>query len=68
MSLHGGFPRYVLVADSGIEGDEERFTVEAVVFGETWSTGVGRTKQAAEFAAAAKALMRLGADEVERDG
>ncbi|MBW2383201.1 MAG: ribonuclease III [Deltaproteobacteria bacterium] len=59
MARVGEFPRYNLITDSGVEGDGERFTVEARVAGEVWSQGVGRTKQAAEFAAAARALARL---------
>jgi ribonuclease-3 len=51
-------PRYVTVADSEVENDEHRFTVEARVDDEAWGTGVGRTKRAAEQAAAQAGLDR----------
>ncbi|HEY5657186.1 MAG TPA: ribonuclease III [Myxococcota bacterium] len=51
-------PSYRLVQDSGVENDERRFTVEVRVGDEAWGTGVGRTKRAAERAAAAAALLR----------
>jgi ribonuclease-3 len=63
MARVGEFPRYSLIHDSGIEGDVERFTVEARISDETWSQGRGRTKQAAEFSAAAQALARLDDNE-----
>lgn len=59
MARYGEFPSYALERDSGIEGDPARFTVRAQVKGEPLSTGVGRSKQAAEFEAAARALARL---------
>jgi ribonuclease-3 len=59
MARHGEFPVYALERDSGIEGDEARFTVRALVGGEPFSMGVGRSKRAAEFEAAARALVRL---------
>ena len=58
MALHGEFPRYELLADSGVEGDETRFTTRAVVKDEYWGSGSGRTKRAAEFAAAQEGLAR----------
>jgi ribonuclease-3 len=67
MARLGEFPRYAVITDSGIEGDDERFTVEARVSGEAWSVGVGRTKQAAEFEAARSALDRLD-EEAADDG
>lgn len=59
MARHGEFPRYALVSDTGIEGDEARFTIAAFVLEERISEGVGRSKRAAEFAAAERALERL---------
>lgn len=59
MARHGEFPTYALEHDSGVEGDEARFTVRALVQGVAWASGTGRTKRAAEFAAAATALARL---------
>ncbi len=64
MARHGEFPCYELVHDSAIEGDNARFTVRARVGGEAWGEGVGRTKRAAERAAAEVALARVdGRDE-----
>ena len=51
-------PRYRAVADTGVEEAEDRFTVEVRVEGRLWGRGVGRTKRAAERAAAARALER----------
>ncbi len=51
-------PRYAVVGDTGIEGGDDRFTVAVSVASEDWGTGAGRTKQAAESAAAAEALAR----------
>jgi ribonuclease-3 len=51
-------PRYRLLQDSGVDNDERRFTVEVKIRDEAWGTGVGRTKRAAEHAAAAAALVR----------
>lgn len=51
-------PRYVDAGDSGIESDEQRFTVEVRLEGEVWGSGQGRTKRAAERAAAEQALAR----------
>ncbi len=59
MALHGEFPRYELERDSLLEGDELRFTTRVLVLDECWGTGTGRTKRAAEFAAAQVALARL---------
>jgi ribonuclease-3 len=52
-------PRYVVLDDSGIEEAEDRFTVAVTVDGETWAEGSGRSKRAAERAAAAEALVRM---------
>lgn len=59
MAQHGEFPRYELHDDSGIEGDDQRFTVRALVRGDELSQGVGRSKRAAEFEAADRALALL---------
>lgn len=55
----GATPRYVAVSDSGIENDEHRFAVEVRLGGEAWGRGEGRTKRAAEQAAAESALGRV---------
>ena len=55
----GATPRYCAVADSGVENDEARFVVEVRLASETWGRGTGRTKRAAERAAAEAALSRL---------
>ena len=57
----GATPRYNAVADSGVENDEARFVVEVRLAGEVWGQGTGRTKRAAERAAAEAALSRLAA-------
>jgi len=51
-------PSYHTLADSGIEDDAQRFTVEVRVAGEAWGTGTGRNKRFAERAAAVAALLR----------
>ncbi len=56
-------PRYVSVEDTGVENDEGRFTVEARIDGDVWGRGCGRTKRAAERAAAEAALERVAAKE-----
>ena len=55
-------PRYRLVADSGVEDDDERFTVEVTVEDLPYGSGVGRTKREAERAAAQAALDDRGAE------
>jgi len=52
-------PRYAALSDSGVENSEDRFTVSVRVGEEEWGAGSGRTKQAAERAAAAAALARV---------
>jgi ribonuclease III len=52
-------PRYTVLEDTGVEEAEDRFTVAVTVGGEARASGRGRTKQAAERAAAAEALARL---------
>jgi ribonuclease-3 len=51
-------PRYEPLADSGEEHSEDRFLVAALVGEERWGEGKGRTKRAAERAAASAALDR----------
>lgn len=65
----GEFPSYRLTADTGIEGDEARFSVEVVSKGEVLGRGTDRTKRRAEKAAAREALARPPEDvEAPRDG
>lgn len=54
-------PDYRTTRDSGIENDEERFTVEAMLNGDVWGVGVGRSKRVAERAAALVAIERCEA-------
>ena len=56
MAAVGEFPSYTLVCDSGLEGDDERFTVAVLSRGERLAEGIGRTKRRAERAAAERAL------------
>jgi ribonuclease-3 len=49
-------PCYAAVDDSGVEDDERRFEVEVRIEAEVWGRGRGRTKRAAERAAAEEAL------------
>ena len=56
LTRFGTTPEYRTVDDTGGENDAERFTVEALVKGERWGEGVGRSKRVAELAAAAAAL------------
>ncbi|MEM7411054.1 MAG: ribonuclease III [Myxococcota bacterium] len=51
-------PSYHTVTDSGVDADEERFTVEVRVSGEAWGEGTARSKRLAERAAAEDALAR----------
>jgi ribonuclease-3 len=51
-------PRYAVLDDTGVEDAEDRFTVAVSVSEEAWGTGSGRSKRAAERAAAAEALLR----------
>jgi ribonuclease-3 len=52
-------PRYTVLEDTGVEEAEDRFSVAVTVNGEAWARGSGRSKRAAERAAAAEALARL---------
>jgi ribonuclease III len=56
---HGSTPRYIVVSDTAVENDETRFVVEVRLLGDVWGEGTGRTKRAAERAAAEDALERL---------
>ncbi|MFO0687399.1 MAG: ribonuclease III [Myxococcota bacterium] len=60
MAAVGEFPGYRVVADSGIEGDDRRFTVEVVLQGEVLARATDRTKRAAERGAAEIALAHFG--------
>jgi ribonuclease-3 len=60
---HRATPSYGTVRDSGVELDEQRFTVEVRIGAETWGSGTGRTKRGAEQAAASAALARRDADD-----
>ena len=59
MARYGEFPDYELVRDSEMEDDEERFTARVLVRGKRWAEGCGRSKRAAERAAAEAALASL---------
>jgi ribonuclease-3 len=61
MAEVGVFPSYRVVADSGIEGDDRRFTVEVSLAGEALARAIDRTKRAAEREAAREALARRAA-------
>lgn len=58
MAEVGVFPTYHLVADSAVEGDDRRFTVEVALVGEPLARATDRTKRAAEREAARQALAR----------
>ena len=53
-------PEYRTLGDTGVENDDDRFTVQVLVDGEAFGEGVGRTKRAAERAAAEAGLARAG--------
>ncbi|MEZ4330462.1 MAG: ribonuclease III [Myxococcota bacterium] len=59
MASVGVFPSYRVVGDSGIEGDDRRFTIEVVLRGEALARATDRTKRAAEREAARIALGAL---------
>jgi ribonuclease-3 len=63
MADTGAFPTYVCVNDSGVDGDENRFTVEVRLGDEGWGQGTARNKRMAERIAAIIALERLDASE-----
>jgi ribonuclease-3 len=55
-AVHRATPSYVTVDDSGQDADELRFRVEVRIEGQTFASGTGRSKRAAELAAARTAL------------
>ncbi len=57
MASQGEFPTYRALSDSEIEGDDDRFAVEVLLCGIALSSGIGRTKRAAEKQAAKSALV-----------
>ena len=71
MARWGELPRYEHVSDSGLEGDEARFAAEVRVADGQRCGGVGRSKRAAERAAAEQMLARweeaVGEDEAPPD-
>jgi len=52
----GSFPTYKMTGDSGVEGDDLRFEIDVCSDGVVLASGIGRTKRAAEKAAARTAL------------
>ncbi len=52
-------PGYHTLSDNGVENAEDRFLVEVSVDGESYGQGTGRSKRAAERAAAEAALARV---------
>lgn len=54
-------PHYEIVTDTEMENAEDRFEAELQFRGECWGRGTGRTKRAAEQAAAGAALLRMEA-------
>jgi ribonuclease-3 len=60
---HRTTPRYHLLADSGVDEDEQRFRVEVRIGSAIWGSGSGRSKRSAEQAAARAALARRDADD-----
>jgi dsRNA-specific ribonuclease len=58
MAAVGAFPSYRVVVDSGVEGDDRRFTVEVSLAGEALAQATDRTKRAAQREAARAALAR----------
>lgn len=56
MAESNEYPSYELVRDSEVDHDELRFTVRVVVEGRVRGEGAGRSKRAAEMAAAEAAL------------
>jgi ribonuclease-3 len=58
-ATHRRTPRYRAERDSGIEDAGDRFEVSVLLEDEVWGRGTGRTKRAAERAAARHALERV---------
>ena len=65
-AAHQRTPRYRVDGDSGVEDADDRFCVVVELDGEAWGRGTGRTKRAAERAAAREALARAEAFEASR--
>jgi ribonuclease-3 len=63
MADRGVLPTYACVRDSGIDGDDERFTVEVSIDGRMSGEGIARSKRLAERHAAAEALLRIDSAE-----
>jgi len=59
MARFGELPRYAIVGDSGVEGDDARFEVEVALPDGTRERGIARSKRLAERAAAQVALGAL---------
>lgn len=59
MARTGSYPTYKCVGDTGVDGDENRFTVEVYVGGEGWGQGTARNKRVAERLAATRAIERM---------
>lgn len=68
MQRHGSVPRYRLIADSGVDDDEGRFEVAVDVDDREIARGRGRTKRAAERAAAEAAVDLLFGDDADAVG
>jgi len=66
MARFGEFPTYECIWDSGVDDDDDRFTVQALVKGEEWGHGIARSKRLAETGAARQALERC--DELDATG
>jgi ribonuclease-3 len=66
MANFGEFPTYECIWDSGVDDDEDRFTVQVLVKGEEWGHGIARSKRLAEAAAARQALERRSELEATR--
>lgn len=67
MAEQGSFPTYECIRDTGIDGDESRFTVRVLFGGVCLGEGTARRKRNAERKAAAAALReRAGSDATER--
>jgi len=56
MQRYGSVPRYRMVVDTGVDDDEARFEIAVYVDGREVAHGRGRTKRAAERAAAEAAV------------
>lgn len=65
MARWGELPTYEHVGDSGVDGDDERFSVEVQATDGQCCRGVGRSKRAAERAAAKRLMALLGASSAE---